>query len=323
MNFFIVFLISFFLIVFLPYFYCYIKLKNPKNIIKPPHGNLAKLKKGNLFYEEHKSEKPIGQTVVLVHGFSTPSIVWKGIIPFLTSNGFDVLAYDHYGRGYSARPRVDYTKDFYISTLAELLKHLNIETKVHLVGYSMGGPIVGHFAGKFSSKVASINLIAPAGYMGETNTSSRLIFKILSLRFISHYISIVFPSLMYGGNSSIKLSSNHDSNHVSQEELNSIYKEQMQYEGFTRALLSTAKNFNLFDTKEMYQELGKLNLKVSVIWGTADEIVPINGLNSLKRDIPNITFKTIDDGYHDITYALPTIVGNFLKDQLVKFSLNE
>ena len=323
MNFFIVFLISFFLILFLPYLYCYLKLKNPKNIIKPLHGNFATLKNGNLFYELYKSEKPIGQTVVLVHGFSTPSIVWKGIIPFLTSNGFDVLAYDHYGRGYSARPRVDYTKDFYISTLAELLKHLNIETEVHLVGYSMGGPIVGHFAEKFPSKVASINLIAPAGYMGETNTSSRLIFKILSLRFISHYISIVFPSLMYGGNSSIKLSSNHDSNHVSQEELNSIYKEQMQYEGFTRALLSTAKNFNLFDTKKMYQELGKLNLKVSVIWGTADEIVPINGLNSLKRDIPNITFKTIDDGYHDITYALPTIVGNFLKDQLVKFSLNE
>ena len=323
MNFFIVFLISFFLILFIPYLYCYLKLKNPKNIIKPLHGNFAKLKNGSLFYEEHKSEKPIGQTVVLVHGFSTPSIVWKGIIPFLTSNGFDVLAYDHYGRGYSARPRVDYTKDFYISTLAELLKHLNIETKVHLVGYSMGGPIVGHFAEKFPSKVASINLIAPAGYMGEANTSSRLIFKILSLRFISHYISIVFPSLMYGGNSSLKLSSNHDSNHVSQEELNSIYKEQMQYEGFTRALLSTAKNFNLFDTKEMYQELGKLNLKVSVIWGTADEIVPINGLNSLKRDIPNITSKTIDDGYHDITYALPTIVGNFLKDQLVKFSLNE
>ena len=323
MNFFIVFLISFFLILFLPYLYCYLKLKNPKNILKPLHGNFAKLKNGNLFYEVHKSEKPIGQLVVLVHGFSTPSIVWKGIIPFLTSNGFDVLAYDHYGRGYSARPRVDYTKDFYISTLAELLKHLNIETEVHLVGYSMGGPIVGHFAEKFPSKVASINLIAPAGYMGETNTSSRLIFKILSIRFIRHYISIVFPSLMYGGNSSIKLSSNHDSNHVSQEELNFIYKEQMQYEGFTRALLSTAKNFNLFDTKEMYQELGKLNLKVSVIWGTADEIVPINGLNSLRRDIPNINFKTIDDGYHDLTYVLPTIVGNFLKDQLVKFSLNE
>ena len=323
MNFFIVFLISFFLIVFLPYIYCYIKLKNPKNIFKPLHGNFAKLKNGNLFYEEHKSEKPIGQTVVLVHGFSTPSIVWKGIIPFLTSNGFDVLAYDHYGRGYSARPRVDYTKDFYISTLAELLKHLNIETKIHLVGYSMGGPIVGHFAEKFPSKVASVNLIAPAGYMGETNTSSRFIFKILSMRVISHYISIVFPSLMYGGSSSIKLSSYHDSNHVPQEELNSVYKEQMQYEGFTRSLLSTAKNFNLFDTKEMYQELGKLNLKVSVIWGTADEIVPINGLNLLKRDIPNINFKAIDDGYHDITYALPTIVGNFLKDQLVKFSLNE
>ena len=95
MNFFLFFLISFFLILFLPYLYCYLKLKNPKNIIKPLHGNFAKLKNGNLFYEEHKSEKPNGQTVVLVHGFSTPSIVWKGIIPFLTPNGFDVLAYDH------------------------------------------------------------------------------------------------------------------------------------------------------------------------------------------------------------------------------------
>ena len=142
----------FFLFFSLPYLYCYLKLKNPKNIIKPLHGNFAKLKNGKMFYEEHKSEKPIGQTVVLVHGFSTPSIVWKGIIPFLTSNGFDVLAYDHYGRGYSARPRVDYTKDFYISTLAELLKHLNIESKVHLVGYSMGGPIVGHFAESFLLK---------------------------------------------------------------------------------------------------------------------------------------------------------------------------
>ena len=132
---------------------------------------------------------------------------------------------------------------------------MNIETKVHLVGYSMGGPIVGYFAEKFSSKVASVNLIAPAGYMSETNTSSRFIFKILSTRFISHYISIVFPSLMYGGSSSIKLSSNHDSNHVPQEELNYVYKEQMQYEGFTRALLSTAKNFNLFDTKKCIKSL--------------------------------------------------------------------
>ena len=281
--------------------------------------NFAKLKNGNLFYEEHKSEKPLGQTVVLVHGFSTPSIVWKGIIPFLTSNGFDVLAYDHYGRGYSARPRVDYTKDFYISTLAELLKHLNIETKVHLVGYSMGGPIVGHFAGKFSSKVASINLIAPAGYMGETNTSSRLIFKILSLRFISHYISIVFPSLMYGGNSSIMLSPEEDINKLSQTELNNVYEYQMKFEGFTRSLLSTAKNFNLFNTRNMYKELGKKNIKTSVIWGSSDEIVSIEGLDSMREDIPDINIEIVNDGKHDITYALPTQVGKFLASQLRSF----
>ena len=320
------FLFSVFLIlaiVSIPYFYSSIKLKNPSKIIKPDYGKFAKLKNGNIFYQEFISDNPIGQIVVLVHGFSTPSIVWKGIIPYLTDAGYDVIAYDHYGRGFSARPKVDYTKDFYISTLLELIDYLKIEQKVHLIGYSMGGPIVGYFTRENPNKVESVNFIAPAGYMFKRNSKPNFYLKILSIPFVSKYISIVFPSLMYGGSSSIRLSTEEDENRLSQDELNKIYKEQMKYEGFTRSLLSTAKNFNLFNTQKMYQELGKMKINASVIWGNGDEIVPFDGLSYLKTDYPNINLEVIENGHHDITYALPSIVGKFFCKQLKNFSNSE
>ena len=323
MNFFLfsVFLILF--IIFVPYIYSSIKLKNPSKIIKPEYGKFAELKNGNIFYQEFSSSNPIGQIVVLVHGFSTPSIVWKGIIPYLTDAGYDIVTYDHYGRGFSSRPKVDYTKDFYISTLLELIDYLKIEQKVHLIGYSMGGPIVGYFANENPDKVKSINFIAPAGYMFKRKSQSNFYLKILNFPFVSKYISIVFPSLMYGGNSSIELSTEEDKNRLSQNELHKVYKEQMKYEGFTRSLISTANNFNLFNTQKMYQELGKKKIDASVIWGDEDEIVPFDGLSYLKSDYPEINYKVVEKGHHDLTYALPSIVGKFLSQQLQSFSKSE
>jgi len=322
-NFFLFSVFLILVIIFVPYIYSSIKLKNPSKIIKPESGKFAELKNGNIFYQEFTSGNPIGQIVVLVHGFSTPSIVWKGIIPYLTDAGYDVVAYDHYGRGYSSRPKVDYTKDFYISTLLELIDYLKIEQKVHLIGYSMGGPIVGYFANENPDKVRSVNFIAPAGYMFKRKSQSNFYLKILNFPFVSKYISIVFPSLMYGGNSSIELSTEEDENRLSQDELNKVYKEQMKYEGFTRSLISTANNFNLFNTQKMYQELGKKKIDASVIWGDEDEIVPFDGLSYLKSDYPEISYKVVEKGHHDLTYALPSIVGKFLSQQLQSFSNSE
>ena len=72
-------------------------------------------------------------------------------VPFLLENGYKVLVYDHYGRGYSSRPKVKYTKSLYVDSLNELIESQKIDEKVNLVGYSMGGPIVAGFSEKFSS----------------------------------------------------------------------------------------------------------------------------------------------------------------------------
>jgi hypothetical protein len=59
--------------------------------------------------------------VVLVHGFSTSSFVWRGLLPKLTEAGLRVLTYDQYGRGFSDRPDSDFDAAFYERQLLELL----------------------------------------------------------------------------------------------------------------------------------------------------------------------------------------------------------
>ena len=67
-------------------------------------GAFANLSDGATHYrlEGEGRARPL---IVFVHGFSTPSFVWRGIIPKLTAAGYKTLRYDLYGRGWSDRPR--------------------------------------------------------------------------------------------------------------------------------------------------------------------------------------------------------------------------
>ena len=221
-------IIIFFLIFI--YFYFAFKLLNPNKIRIPESGNLADLKNGKLYYRWFSPEKENGEILVLVHGFSTPSVVWEGVLPYLLEEGFKVLVYDHYGRGYSSRPKVKYTKDLFVDSLDELIEHQEISQKINLVGYSMGGPIVAGYAEKHSEKVRSASFIAPAGYMSlSVPWYQKLFYRLLTMPIIRQFIGVVAPSIFYGGNATLTLSTLEDEQHVPQERLNEIYREQMKF----------------------------------------------------------------------------------------------
>ena len=66
--------------IYLPY---WVKTKDLKKIRLenlPSAGDWAKLSKGNIYYRWHEPKEKNGQTIVMVHGFSTPSFVWNGLL---------------------------------------------------------------------------------------------------------------------------------------------------------------------------------------------------------------------------------------------------
>ena len=77
--------------------------------------------------------------VVLVHGFSVPSYVWDPTLSALEEEGYRVLTFDLYGRGYSERLKAEYDIDLFTDQLDDLLIALEIDDPVVVSGLSMGG----------------------------------------------------------------------------------------------------------------------------------------------------------------------------------------
>ena len=104
-----------FLVIWFPYFLKTYHLKTISKNDLPELGQWVKLSEGNIYYRWYRPEATSkDETIVLVHGFSTPSFVWKGLLNRLMESGYNVLVYDHYGRGFSERPKIKYSKDLSI-----------------------------------------------------------------------------------------------------------------------------------------------------------------------------------------------------------------
>ncbi|MEO0390461.1 MAG: alpha/beta fold hydrolase, partial [Pseudomonadota bacterium] len=124
-------------------------------------GALAPLRAGRLHYQWHGPAD--GPTLVCLHGLTTSSYVWDGMLPGLTALGYRVLTFDHYGRGYSDRPRGRQDAAFFVAEVDALLRHEGVTGPITLMGYSMGGAVAAAYAAAHPTRVARVILIAPAG----------------------------------------------------------------------------------------------------------------------------------------------------------------
>ncbi|MFP8882136.1 MAG: alpha/beta fold hydrolase [Myxococcota bacterium] len=257
-------------------------------------GSFVELTDGFVHYAWHGPD--LGEVVVLVHGFSTPSFVWAGIVEPLTRAGFRVLHYDNYGRGFSDRPHVNNDADLFDRQLVQLLNSQSVEKPVHLVGYSMGGAIATWFAAHHPERVASMGLIAPAGFpVNVPGVASLLAVPVLGdwLMAVSGK-SIILDTMSLPENQGRAL-----------PDIAEMYKEQMEYEGYLRSLLSTMRHFPMGAMQVEYEAVGAAGIPVLAVWGDQDSTVPPGNAKLVERAIPDARIEMIRGGTHAITYSEP------------------
>lgn len=300
-------------VLWLPYFIKTYGLKTISEADLPDVGGWAQLDQGNLYYRWYEPEIPNNEIVVLVHGFSTPHFVWNPLMSFLLDSGYTVLAYDHFGRGLSEKPHILYDQNLFVDSLKGLLDHQMVSKPFHIVGYSMGGPVVAHYSRKYPESVKSMTLIAPAGFMIEDPTANMWTIKPL----IGEWFWNLFGSLVVFQDNKLDGSpARKDPLALSKSDFMEKARSQMQFKGFIESLLSTVRHFNLFNAEEVFLEVGKLNIPTLTIWGTEDGVVPFAGSEGLMKSIPHSQLIIIEGGKHDITYAEPTKVGSAIRDFL-------
>ena len=279
----------------------------------PSEGAWATLTQGNLYYRWYlpSEANSNGQTLVLIHGFSTPHFVWDGVRQFFLDAGYQILVYDHFGRGFSERPETDYSAELYVQALNELLDQQNLSQPVHLVGYSMGGAILGHFAEAYPGRVATMSLVAPAGFMTEQSATSSLV----NIPLIGEWLGHMFADKMLVSDiAENEIANIDDPLAIPTGEFVTKVGKQMQHSGFVESLVSTLRHFNLFNALESFNAVGQLGIPTLAIWGTDDATVPFMGSENLLLAIPHAELVVIEGGGHNITYMQPSIVGPAIVD---------
>ncbi len=274
----------------------------------PDKGAWAELSQGNLYYRWYVPEpdNENGEIVILVHGFSTPHFVWDRIKNPLLERGYKVLVYDHFGRGLSERPAIRYDKGLYIGSLKELLTHQQISQPVHLVGYSMGGAVVGHFTRAYPAQTKTLTLIAPAGFMPGAQTANRLV----TLPVVGEWLGHMFAKdILVSDVSEREMANIDDPLAMDKLDFVSQVSEQLAYSGYVESLVSTYRYFDLFNAQDTFIAVGKRDIPTLAIWGTKDATVPYSGTKNMLEAIPHAELMTIEEGGHNITYMQPSIVG--------------
>jgi non-heme chloroperoxidase len=110
----------------------------------------------DLYYKDWGTGLPI----VFSHGWPLSADAFEDQMNFLANNGYRCIAHDRRGHGRSSQPWTGNDLDTYANDLAELVRHLDLTSAVH-VGHSTGGGEVARYIGRHgTSRVAGAVLIS-------------------------------------------------------------------------------------------------------------------------------------------------------------------
>jgi pimeloyl-ACP methyl ester carboxylesterase len=271
-------------------------------------GSFVQLPDGVTHYELSNATRD--HTVVLVHGFSVPYFIFDPTFHFLSQNGFRVLRYDLFGRGFSDRPHVNYNLDLFVRQLTHLLDALRLTRPVNLIGLSMGGPITATFTARYPQRVDKLVLIDPAG--ARRVVFSRIL-KVLATPLVGEAILAVAGS---GGIARHIATDFYDKQLM--ENFRAKFVIQMQYKGFRRAMLSTLRGNMLESFLGTYRKVRALNKQVMLLWGRNDTTVPLSHSEDLLVAMPHVEFHIIEGSGHIPHFEKPDATNplllNFLRN---------
>lgn len=268
-------------------------------------GAFASLTDGQLHYRWDGPEE--GPVIVLVHGFSTPNFIYEQNVQALNAAGFRTLRFDHFGRGWSDRPKTRYDVDFYDRTLIELLDHVGIDEPFGLAGLSMGGPIVAEFTARYPDRVNQLVLLVPAGLdtAGADGNSAR----VLATPLIGDWVWRMFGKSILLGDSQYD-----EASRAPEDRLQGDVTEQLEYRGYLQALLSTFRHMPMTAREETFQRLAATGVPVLTIYGDADATVLISSAAKLEQLLPDGDIRIVEGGEHGLNYQMHNLVNPWLVD---------
>lgn len=255
-------------------------------------GAFIELSAGEVHYRWDGPED--GPVIVMVHGFATPNFVFEQNAKALGDAGFRVLRFDHFGRGWSDRPKGPYDIEFYDRALLDLVDGLDLTEPFGLVGLSMGGPIVAEFTARRPERVSRVFLLVPAGF--EIPSQNSLGANIIKTPIVGDWIYRMFGT---------SLMRSYYAAERPEEPANRIAGDpevQMTYRGYGEALLSTLRHFPMTGREATFEQLSATRVPVFALFGALDETVDVASAEQMRAILPAAEIEVMEDADHNLNF---------------------
>ena len=251
---------------------------------------------------------PLAPPVLFVPGWGCSVYVFRNNLPEIAAAGFRAIAVDLKGHGLSDKPIApsDYTIDSLVEHLRDILDSLELERPA-LIGHSLGGSLIYHFASRHQQRVQSLGLLSPVGLTGLPRLR---IYRAITPDFLSPVIRHVRSRLIvraalhrvYGKRASF-------SDRDVEEFLAPSH-----LPGYAVAMRELLHGYDWMAAQT--RELATLDLPAVGVWGTLDHMMPPDGMGIYSRLLPRIVLRPIKDAGHIIPQETPGEVNTALLEML-------
>lgn len=252
----------------------------------------------------------VGEPLLLVHGITTYSFIWRRIIPFLTPH-FEVIAVDLLGCGDSDKP-LDHS--YALKDHAERLHEFATALKLpqfHFIGHDLGGGIGQIFAVRHPEWLLDLTVINSVAY------DFWPVQPIIAMR-TPVVREILMAAMDLGAFRVIIQRGLHHKERLT-DELMALFMKPMQTPAGRKGFLHFARCLDNRNLTEITDSLHALTLPVLIVRGEADPYLSSSIAEKLHQNLANSQLVRIANGSHFIQEDEPKAVAEailaFYKDR--------
>lgn len=232
--------------------------------------------------------------MLFLHGFGASSYSWNRIVPEL-SQANRVILIDLKGHGASPKPLDNaYSLHDQADLVVEFMKEHDLND-LTLVGHSMGGGVALlvalKLAEKNASRISSLILIDTVAY----SQSLPGFIRILKLPILGPLATTFTPT-----NLQVRLIlelAYFDDTKIT-DEIVAAYAAPLRLPGSKHALIEAAKQIVPMDIENITPRYPTIKVPTLIIWGSHDEVVPVDIGKRLHQALPNSRLAIIEKTGH-------------------------
>lgn len=232
-----------------------------------------------------------GPPVLLLHGITTYSFLWRNIAPQLAEH-YDVIAVDLLGCGDSDKPLdVSYSLESHARRFDLFLDGLGFP-KVHVVGHDLGGGIGQIMAAKYPTRLATLSLVNSVSF------DFWPVQPIVAMR-TPVIRQLLMAMLDWGAFRAVVKRGVYHKERVTQELMELFFKPMRTSEG-RKGFLHFAQSLDNANLTSIAFALSKLEIPTLILRGDADLYLGASNSEKLHATVPGSRLARIATAGHFI-----------------------